>query len=143
SQMSDNADSPPDCAMPTDHRTAGHPGLGRHGCMGAYRYVMGDMNQVVEFNTVFNNCIFQGSPVNRYTGANFNIVTDNNRSQLWHLDPATFFGSKTKPIGTDDRRRMDQNPGSQTAILTNRHIGDQLAITANHNPLFQNRARSY
>ena len=46
--------------------------------MRTYVYIVSNLNLVIQFNAIFDNSIFDCSPVNRCTGTNLNMVTDNN-----------------------------------------------------------------
>src|SRR5688572_16327094 len=126
--MADDAYGPADGAMAPDTGAACDPGLRGYRGVSADSYVVRHMNLVVEFNTIFNNCVFQRPPVNGDARPYFDIVADHNGAQLGNLDPLTVLKGETETIGADYGRRMDNNAVAKTTIIAERDIGRELAV---------------
>gem|GEM_PF-4499565 len=87
-------------AMCADAGTSRNTHAASHGCMSTYVDVVANLNQVIKFDTVFNDGVAQGATVDTSIGTNFNLVANSNSAQLLNLEPNAMFESKTKTVGT-------------------------------------------
>ena len=123
-------------AMRTDSSTACNPHATRHGGVAAHMHVVPNLNQVVEFDTLFNDCVFQCPSVNAGVGANFNIVADTNRTQLLDFFPLPLVLRKAKTIRANDRPRMHEAACANDAIFAKGHARLQYRSSPNRCPFF-------
>ena len=63
-------------AMGANAGTASHTNATRHGGMATNMHVVANLNEIVEFDAVFNHCVLQGTTVNTGIGTNFHIVAN-------------------------------------------------------------------
>ena len=93
--------------------------------------VVGNLNQIIQFDTIMNNGIPQCPPINGGIGTDLDVVTNNHPTKLSDLDPFPLMMSKTKTIRANNRPRVDN------AIITHRDtvikgdIGFYHSISAN------------
>ena len=85
-------------AMRTNARAARYAHTTRHGGVLANVHVVANLNEVVEFDAIFNDGVLQGTPVNAGVGANFNIVANFDSTQLFNLFPSPLVQRKAKTI---------------------------------------------
>ena len=78
---------------------------------------MANLDQVIEFDTVFNHGVLQRAAVDTGIGTNFNIITDPDGSQLFDLFPATGVRCKAKAVGTNHNARVQQTTLTNQAPL--------------------------
>jgi hypothetical protein len=84
--------------------------------MGADLYVMSNLHQVIEFDTVSNHGVFQSTTVNARISANFDMITNANCAELFYFFPTTVDGGKAKTICAN------HNACVQDAMFTDRAI---------------------
>ncbi len=115
-QMAEDHRAPADRAVRTDGRAAGNSCTASQSGVFANTDVVPDLNKIVEFDAVFDQRIVERAPVDAGVGANFDVVSDPHRSQLFDLFPSTIVGRKAESI------RADDHSGVQDATLTNRAV---------------------
>ena len=66
----------------SDGGAAGNSGLGAEETIRSHLYVMAQVDEIINFCTIADDRIVQGTVVHRGAGTNFHIVTDNRTAQL-------------------------------------------------------------
>ena len=102
SQVAQNDRTTTHCAMRTNSGASCNADTTRHRCVFPNVNVVTDLNEVVEFDAIFNDGILKCSAIDAGVGANFNVMTYFDGAQLFDFFPSTLVGCKTKTIGTDD-----------------------------------------
>ena len=97
--------------MGADTGTASYAHTAGHGCMRPDANVVANLNQVIELHTIFNDGILQCTSVNAGVGANFNIIANPDRSQLFDFFPHSLVRGKAKAIGPHHHTRVQNTPG--------------------------------
>ena len=92
-----------------------------HGHVAPQMHIVGNLDQVVEFDTVFNHGVVQRTAVDTGVGTNFHIVADAHTAQLLNLDPLPLILCKTKAIGSNDSARMHDATLADGAVRTERY----------------------
>ena len=113
----------PHGAMGTNARTASHPHATGHGGVGTNVHVVADLNQVVEFDTIFNHGVVQRAAVYARVGSDFHIVTNAHRSELFNFFPLPLVQGKTKTVSADHDARMQDATLANRAPVRQRHTG--------------------
>ena len=111
----------PHGAMGTDARAARHPHTAGHGGVRTDVHVVADLNQVVEFDAVFNHGVVQRAAVNASVGADFHIVADAHRPQLFNFFPLPLVQGKTKTVSADHDPRMQDTTRPHRAAFRQSH----------------------
>jgi hypothetical protein len=104
-------------AMGTDSGTSGNTNTSSHGRVGTNVHVVTNLNQVVEFDAIANDGVFQCAAINAGIGTNFNIVTNPNGTELFNFFPLTLVQSKSKTICTNDHARMNNATGTNATVF--------------------------
>ncbi len=90
--------------------------------------VMGNLNQIVNNNTTFNDGIAQGSPVDGGAGTDLNTIADFDAAQLVNFYPMTSIVGKTKAVATDHCPAVNADQVADTDALIKGDIGSQTTI---------------
>ena len=115
-------------AMFSDVRAAGHAHAPGHGRVSADVHVVRDLNQIVEFDAIFQDGVTQGPSVHAGVGANFHIVADADRAELFDLVPAALHGRKAKAVGANDHATVQDTAITQDAVVANGDVGRQACV---------------
>src|SRR5487761_1981309 len=94
-------------------RAAGDAGAAGDRRMCADAYVVPDLDQIVQLDSVFDHRVVQRSPVDTGVGADLYVVADHHRSGLRNLSPDALLQRNAESIGADHRARMDQRALAQ------------------------------
>jgi hypothetical protein len=124
-------DLPAHRAALADARAARNLRTRRHRGMLADVYVVGNLNQVIELDAVFDNCIVQGAPIYSCIGTDFDVIANANAAQLGHLHPFDTFLYKTESIGANYHAWMDDAILAHGALATDDDVSRQAAVGAN------------
>lgn len=109
--------APPNRAVSSNVCAAGDTHATGERRVPAYMHVVANLDQVVQLDAVFDDCVLQGSAINAGIGADFNVITNPYSAKLFDLFPAAFVRSETKAIRTDYRARMDDAAFADAAII--------------------------
>src|SRR3954449_6169589 len=108
--------------------------------MPANRHIVADLDLIVDFCSLTDHGVTQTAPVDRRSGADLNIVLDQNPSGLRHLHaPVTPKGDEAVAVLTDAAARMNHDIVANHRVL-NRSPRADIAIPAdgdagaNHSP---------
>src|SRR5450830_1983224 len=142
-----------DGAIFTDFGAAGDPRAGCNRRMRADMAVVGDLNLVVQFDTVFQHGVGQGATVDGGIGTDFDVVADHHPPHLRNLDPDAGFVGETETIRTDHRTGMDDAALADFASAVKCHarikmrirphlgVAADIAAGVDHDTLTDNGAR--
>ena len=93
-------------------------------------HVVSDLDQVVELDTILDHRVFERAAVDAGVGANFHIVANAHRAELFDLFPLARMRRKTKTIGANHHAGVHDAALAHLAALPHRH------------PTVQDRARA-
>ena len=85
-------------AMGANARTARHTHATGHGRVFADVHVVANLNEVVEFDTVFNEGVLQGASVDASVGANLYIIANFHGTELFNFFPSALVQGKAKSV---------------------------------------------
>src|SRR6266403_1262532 len=68
-----------------DHDAAGDAALGNDDAVAADRYIVSDLNQVVDLGAFADHCVAVGAAIDRGPGADLHLVLNNDPANLYHL----------------------------------------------------------
>ena len=77
--------------------------------MRAYPDIMGNPNQVIEFNSIRDQGVIQGTSIDGGAGADFDVVADTDPSQLRNLQPAAVLVREAEAIAADHHAGVRNN----------------------------------
>src|SRR5665647_788581 len=117
-QMPEHNGATAQSAMGSDGGAAGHTDTARHGRVFANVNVVTNLDQVVEFDAVFDDRVLQSTSVDAGVGANFNIIANPDSAQLFNFFPSACIRSKAKTISTDDDAGMHDATLAQDAVFS-------------------------
>ena len=84
--------------------------------------VVGNLDLVIKFDIVTNDRIIERTTVDRGIGADFDIVANNDATNLRNLDPALAFLGKAEAIASDNGARMNNRSCTNHATRINHDI---------------------
>src|SRR5690606_38058379 len=84
----DDADAAGDHTTLPDRRAAGDARSSRHRRVRPDAHVVGDLHEVVDLHAVLDDGVVDRAPVDRRVRADLDVVADDHRAELRHLDPA-------------------------------------------------------
>lgn len=134
-QMPEHHGPAADGAARADVRATGNAHAAREGGVRADAHVVGDLDEVVELDAVFDHRIEQGATVNAGVGADFHVVTDAYRAEVLDLDPLCAVLRKAKPIRTEHHPGVDEATAAEHATFPHAHAGDEHGVRPNDGPL--------
>jgi hypothetical protein len=97
----------------------------------AHPDVVSYLNQIVEFDPVFNHRVVQRAPVNTGVGTNLHIIANAHSPKLFNFFPNTVMWRKAKAIGTNHYAGMDQTAHSQDTVFGYGDAGLKFSLGAN------------
>jgi len=122
----------------------------------AYFYIVGQMNQIVNFDAVSNKGGPHGGAVNGGMGSDFNVVSQNNTAHLGYLGINLLrIGGITEPIrthhciGVQDTSIAnfavihEANPWMKNAVPSNFDAGSHIDMGRDTSAISDNRSRSH
>ena len=86
---------------------AGNRRTGSDDAMLANYAVMADLDLIIELAAIANLRVIQSTTVNRRTGTNFNIITNDHSANLGDFDPLPLIRCEAKAVGTNHGARME------------------------------------
>ena len=101
-QMTQHDGAATHCAMRANSGAASHTDTTGHCGVLANPHVVPDLHQVVELDTVLDNSVLQCAPVDAGVGADFDVIANLDRTQLFNLDPLTIMRGEAKTISADN-----------------------------------------
>ncbi len=108
---------------------AGHTNTARQGAVLANSHVVPDLNQVVELDAVFDHRVAQSTPVNAGVRANFNVIANAHRAELFDFFPDTRVRGETKTVCTNNHAWVQQTTLAERAAFAHCDSGLQLAAS--------------
>ena len=84
---------------------------------------MAELNLVVQFAALANECVFKCTSVNRRVGADFHIVFDRHAADLRNLHPMAVKRRKAETIGTDHAAGMKNDAIANAAAVVDSGVG--------------------
>ena len=136
-EMTDNPHHPTDLATAADFGTAGDSGISGNDRMGADPDIVPDLNQVIEFDTVFNDGIFQGPPVDAGIRTDLDPVTDPDRPKLRNALPGLTVAGETESLSPDCGTRLNLAVPSHHDIMADEHPREEPTAPAQSRPAGQ------
>jgi hypothetical protein len=100
-------------AMPPDAYAACNAGACRYRGVGADVDVMGDLNLVVEFHTVFYDGVVDRAAIDRCVRANLDIICDAHTADLGYFHPTIAIKRNAEAVGTDHHARVSDDAITQ------------------------------
>jgi hypothetical protein len=94
-------------------------------------HVVSNLNQVVQFHTVFNDRVLQGATVYACIGANLDVIADAHGAELLDFFPLARIRGKTKAIRPNHHARMNQATLPQSAPLAHCHARLEFGVGTN------------
>jgi len=85
--------------------------------------VVGDVDHVVELDSIADEGEAQGCAVDAGVGTDLNIVADLDSAHLRELFPFAVHGDEAKTVGTDDRAGMDDRSFTYFDAVVDRNAG--------------------
>ena len=131
SQVPQNDGPTTDRALCTNDRTARYANTTGHSCVAPDPYVVTNLNQVVQFDTVFNHRVLQSASIYAGIGTNFHVIADFHRPELLNLFPCISIGCKAKTVSADHCAGVNDASITYDAIFANGHTGLEHRIDAN------------
>ncbi len=124
-----------------DFGTAGNADAACHGCVIADKHVMGNLDLVIQLDAVPDHRIVQCASIDRRIGANFNVITDHDTTNLRNLDPALAFPGKTKTVAANDCSCLNDCPSANNTVVIDDDVRIKQAIVADGNAVADNATR--
>src|SRR5678810_211592 len=129
--------------MRSNNRTPRNSRLGSDHSVFADFDVVRNLHQVIDFRTAANHRGLQGSPIDACVGANFDIVFDNDRADLWKLHVPLAVLYKSKPVGSDDSAGVNNDVIPDLDIGIYHHARIQHASVANFHISFDDASGTH
>ena len=77
--------------------------------MPPHNNVVPDLNKIINFCSLTDDCVSQGATIDSAVGADFNIVLDYDTADLGYLEMPSWTHCKTKSILAEGDPRMESN----------------------------------
>ena len=106
-----------------------NPNLGYDNAPPAQLHVMGDLHQIINLAAGADDSVGAGAAVNCGVSPDFDVVFDDDPSQLGNLEVSLGTEGKTKSILADAHAGVDNNAAPDDAVRE-RGVGADLAIVA-------------
>ena len=79
----------------------------RNSRMSTNTYIVPNLNLIIYFYAIFNDCVLQRASVYGGIGPDFHVVTNPYSTKLWHPDPYTIIAGDSKTITANYNARMN------------------------------------
>src|SRR5262245_27675863 len=117
-----------DQAMRSEAGAAGDAGLGSNDGVFADINVVGNLDEIVELHASADECSFQRTPINARVRSDFDIIFNDDFSDLWKLHMGRAVSHKSESIGPDHRARMNHHTVSNRYFRINRNTWIKCAV---------------
>src|SRR6516165_5009969 len=95
--------------------------------------VVGDLHEVVDLGSFADDCIRQGSSVDRGIGSDLNIIANDYAADLRHFDVSIAAQGKSEPVLSNACAGVENHAVSDNRMHDGR-AGAHVAITTEHDP---------
>src|SRR5690625_2482416 len=104
--------------------------------------IVADLHKIIDLDTLANNGIAQGAPIDATVRPDLNIITQLHAARLRHLDPAPGVIGETKAVRADHDTGMQNHTRSNYHGVRNSDIRSNPAMRANPDIGTKHRARA-
>src|SRR5690349_14813535 len=91
-------------------------------------HVVCDLHQVIDFRAPSDNGGSQGTSIDRHVRANFNIVADDDITNLQNLQVDSGIGDVSKSVRTNNRSGMNSDAITDFGPRIDRHVWEQVDV---------------
>jgi hypothetical protein len=130
----DDSDLPGQGYSPANPGAPGDTRLRGYDAVLADRYIVSDLNQIVDFRSPADNRTPKRSPIDRRVGADLDVVFDLHSSYLRNLDPSVAVPGVTEAVTADDYTGVQDDAISQAATFPDNRLRIEHAIFADMGP---------
>lgn len=129
-KVAENACSAPDPAVTTEPCAARNAYACGYRRMRAYPDIMGNPNQVIEFYAIRDQGVIQGTTIYGGTGADFDVATDADASQLRNFQPASIFIREAEAVTADHHAGVEHHTLADFHSVRDDYICMEKAVSA-------------
>ncbi len=116
------------CAVPANAGTAGNTHATRDGGVIADRYVMSNMDQIINLHPITDDGIVESAAIDGRIRADLHVVADHDNANLLQLDPLVAVRGKTETIRTNDSARVNDGSPTDTRTVHDHAMGVEVTV---------------
>lgn len=109
---------------------AGKSNLAHDEAMVAYDHVMRDMDEVVDFGALADDCGAEGRAIDGGIGADLDVVANDDVADLKNFAVAAFVENVAVAVGADDGSGVDDDAVADLATVINNDVGEEACVSA-------------
>ena len=121
-EVIDQAGLPSDHDPLTDRRTTRDAHLGDDDPVFSHGHVMGDLDQVVDFCALPDECGSERGPVDSHVGSDFDVIFNDDDASLWNFMMTAFVLNVSESVTSNHGSGVDNDPGAYPASVLNTHV---------------------
>lgn len=112
----------------TDRGASGDPDLRDDNGVLADRDVVRDLDEIVDFRAVFDDCVAESRAIDRHIGAQLNVILNDHTAKLRNFVMRALVLYVAEAVTADDRPAMNGHTGADPAPFANDHVGIEYRV---------------